>query len=580
MISARLLEIIAIVFILILSYAIYFTSQNAAEWDIRNALIDQQRQRQLETNKAISFHITSDLDSILARLNLIANAKSVQSSDFTNNQTQHLLAEQYSLIASLTGRPDEIFLVDNKGIVKTATQKGNFPNFNANLSNENYVIKTQKGLAPGVSISYQKNDSPKIVISYPILKEGTGEFLGLIAALMPSTFFANYGNIYRITSQYLAVLDRNGTHIVHGNKALIGSNFFDDYTQNFTRHNKELNDLVRKVLDGQSGYVIYRIASGERITTGFPVSLHDDPLFFIFLVTPTASLCGQVGDILQSQKTETILLLILVTASAVIFIIFLLIWTNRLDRAVYERTMQLKSLNEVLTSTNEKLQVQGTLQKDFINIAAHELRTPTQAILGYAEMLQHNPEKINYTTSILNNAVRLEALIEDVLDVSRIEGNGLLLNKTPFYIDELIQGIVNEFRTKESTRNAGVEIIYQNADKIKVIADSARVEQVINNLIENAIKFTGSGTITVEVKKDLSNRQAIVSIKDTGKGVDAEVLPNMFEKFVTKSQKGLGLGLYIARSIVESHRGKIWYEKNPDSNGSTFKFSLPLEDNE
>lgn len=580
MISARLLGIIAIVFILILSYAIYFTSQNAAEWDIRDALIDQQRQRQLETNKAISFHITSDLDSILARLNLIANAKSVQSSDFTDNQTQHLLTEQYSLIASLTGRPDAIFLVDNKGIVKTAIQKGNFPNFNANLSNENYVIKTQKGLTPGVSISYQKNDSPKIVISYPILKEGTGEFLGLIAALMPSTFFANYGNIYGITSQYLVVLDRNGTHLVHGNKALIGRNFFDDYTQNFTRHNKELNDLVRKVLDGQSGYVIYKIASGERITTGFPLSLHGDPLFFIFLVTPTASLYGQVGDILQSQKTETILLLILVTASAVIIIIFLLIWTNRLDRAVYERTMQLKSLNEVLTSTNEKLQVQGTLQKDFINIAAHELRTPAQAILGYAEMLQHNPEKINYTTSILNNAVRLEALIEDVLDVSRIEGNGLLLNKTPFYIDELIQGIVNEFRTKESTRNADVEIIYQNADKIKVIVDSTRLEQVITNLIDNAIKFTVSGTITVEVKKDLSKKQAIVSIKDTGKGVDPEVLPNMFEKFVTKSQKGLGLGLYIARSIVESHRGKIWYEKNQDSKGSTFKFTLPLEDNE
>lgn len=174
----RLLGIITIVFILILSYAIYFTSQNAAEWDIRNALIDQQKQRQLEINKAISFHITSDLDSILARLNIISNAKSVQSSDFTDNQTQDLLAQQYNLIASLTGQPDAIFLIDDKGIVKTTKQKGNFPNSNANLSNQDYVIRTQKELKPGISILYQKNDNPRIVISYPILKEGTDEFLG------------------------------------------------------------------------------------------------------------------------------------------------------------------------------------------------------------------------------------------------------------------------------------------------------------------------------------------------------------------------------------------------------------------
>ena len=160
----RLLGIITIVFILILSYAIYFTSQNAAEWDIRNALIDQQKQRQLETNKAISFHITSDLDSILARLNIISNAKSVQSSDFTDNQTQDLLAQQYNLIASLTGQPDAIFLIDDKGIVKTAKQKGNFPNSNANLSNQDYVIRTQKELKPGISILYQKNDNPRITL--------------------------------------------------------------------------------------------------------------------------------------------------------------------------------------------------------------------------------------------------------------------------------------------------------------------------------------------------------------------------------------------------------------------------------
>ncbi len=248
------------------------------------------------------------------------------------------------------------------------------------------MISAQKG-KPLVSILYQKNGRPRIVLSYPILKEGSDEFLGLVAALMPTTLFGNYGNIYGINSQYLAVLDKNATHIAHGNRALIGRNFFDDHTQNFTKHNPALNELIHKVLNGQSGYVIYRIASGERITTGFPVRLYDQPLFFIFVVTPTAPLYSQVDNILQSQKIETVLLLVLITASAVIFIIFLLLWTDRLDRAVSNRTIQLKELNKVLSLANEKLQLQDKIQMDFINIAAHELRTPSQAILGYAEML-------------------------------------------------------------------------------------------------------------------------------------------------------------------------------------------------
>lgn len=564
------------ILVLSLSYIIYFISQNDAEKDIKKTLKDQQVQRQLETNRAIAFHITSDFDSILARMNLIADSPSIQSGDFQSINAQILLNEQYSLITTLTARPDAIFIIDNKSIVRSLRQNGEFTNVNANLSTEDYVISSEQSLKPVVSVLYSKKDGPRIVLGFPILQEGTNKYSGLVVALMPSTMFGNYGNIYEINFQYIVVLDKNGNHIAHGNKALIGKNFFDDFTQNFTRHNAELNNLIKNVLQGQSGYLIYEITSGERITTGFPVKLYGEPIFFVFVVTPTAPLYAQVANILQLQKTETVLLLILVTASAVIFIIFLLFWTSRLDKAVNNRTLQLKSLNEVLAMANEKLELQDKMQKDFINIAAHELRTPVQAILGYAEMIKINPQKAEYLSSILYNASRLQEIIDDVLDVSRIESNRLPLEKELFFIEDLILEVAEDYSKRISVdSNTNVQFMGEKKDKIKLLADKTRIRRVLMNLINNAIKFTKSGSIIVQVTKDSAGKNMIISVEDAGKGVDPEVIPNLFEKFVTKSKKGLGLGLFIARNIVESHGGKIWFEKNPKG-GSIFKFTIPL----
>jgi signal transduction histidine kinase len=575
-ISIRFLGIISMIIVLSLSYIIYFISQNDAEKNIKNTLRDQQVQRQLETNRAIAFHITSDFDSILTRMNLIADSPSIQSGDFQSINVQILLNEQYSLITSLTARPDAIFIIDNKSIVRSLRQNGEFTNVNANLSTEHYVISSEQSLKPVVSVLYSKKDGPRIVLGFPILQEGTNKYLGLVVALMPSTMFSNYGNIYGITFQYIVVLDKNGNHIAHGNKALIGKNFFDDYTQNFTKHNAELNNLIKNVLQGQSGYLIYEITSGERVTTGFPVKLYGEAIFFVFVVTPTAPLYAQVANILQLQKTETVLLLILVTASAAIFIIFLLFWTSRLDKAVNNRTLQLKSLNEILAMANEKLELQDKMQKDFINIAAHELRTPVQAILGYAEMIKINPQKAEYLSSILNNASRLQEIIDDVLDVSRIESNRLPLEKEPFFIEDLILEVAEDYSKRISVdSNTNVQFMGEKKDKIKLLADKTRIRRVLMNLINNAIKFTKSGSIIVQATKDSAGKNVIISVEDAGKGVDPEVIPNLFEKFVTKSKKGLGLGLFIARNIVESHGGKIWFEKNPKG-GSIFKFTIPL----
>ena len=402
--------------------------------------------------------------------------------------------------------------------------------------------------------------------------------MGLVAAIMRPDLFNNYGNTYGISSPYLAVLDQNGTHIVHGNKALVGKNFFDEFAQNFTKHNEQLNTLIRNVLAGESGFALYSIASGERLTTGHPVYIRGVPTFFVFAVTPTDSLYSQIRDILAAQESETFLLLTLITISAGVFIIFLLIWTRRLDKAVEKRTQQLTSLNEVLSIANQRLEEQEQAERNFLNIAAHELRTPTQAVMGYAEMLKMNPSMTKYLDAVLNNANRLQRLVEDILDITRIENNLLVLRKEPIFVDEFVKKMVDDHADKISATKNDIQLQGGRLDHVKVFADKDRLHQVISNLMDNAIKFTPTGTIKVDAVVDPSDeKRVIISVADTGTGVDPDIQSKLFEKFASKSQKGTGLGLFIAKNIIEAHGGKIWFERNSDGKGSIFKFTLPLE---
>jgi signal transduction histidine kinase len=575
LISIRLLGIIAIGLVLVLSYLVYFLLQNATEENIKKVLLDQQKQRQNETTRAISFHIASDFDSILARLALIANSISGNLSD---QLVQKLVSEQYPEAGSTLVYPNQFILINRNGVVVAAIPPEGPLHLNDNLTGRNYLARPELFEKPFVSVLYQNNSNNLIIISYPIIQGTDEQKLGLVAAVMPPDLFQNYGNTYGINSPYLAVLDKNGTHIVHGNKALIGKNFFDDYTQNFTNHNKQLNTLISNVLAGKSGHALYSITSGERLTSGYPVYIGREPTFFVFAVTPTESLYSQIKDILASQESETFLLLTFITISAGVLIFFLLIWTRRLDKAVEKRTQQLTALNEVLSMANQRLEEQEKAERSFLNIAAHELRTPTQAIMGYAEMLKMNPSTNKYLDSILNNADRLQRLIEDMLDITRIENNLLTLRKEAIYVDELVQKIVDDYADKISAGKKNIQLEIGRLDHAKVFVDKSRLQQVISNLLNNAINFTPSGAIKIDIVADnLVEKRLIISISDSGSGVDPSIQSRLFQKFASKSQNGTGLGLFIAKSIVEAHGGKIWYERNPNKNGAVFKFTLPFQ---
>lgn len=255
---------------------------------------------------------------------------------------------------------------------------------------------------------------------------------------------------------------------------------------------------------------------------------------------------------------------------------------ENLNRLVKDRTRELEI-------ANEELKKQEKMQKEFINIAAHELRTPIQPILGLTEVLRSEEEdegKRRLIDVISRNAIRLERLAQDILDVTRIESQLLRLNKQKFNLNSLVLSIMEEYKKEIGDNDrSDIKLLYNPIEGKDIIvdADRGRITQVVSNLLGNAVKFTEEGTIMVstEVKNDdggsnNNNNIAVVSVKDTGSGIDPEIMPRLFTKFSSKSRKGTGLGLFISKSIIETHGGKIWAENNIDGKGATFSFSLPL----
>lgn len=241
-------------------------------------------------------------------------------------------------------------------------------------------------------------------------------------------------------------------------------------------------------------------------------------------------------------------------------------------------------INRKLREANERLEKNNKAQTEFINIAAHELRTPTQSIIGYCEMLEIFPERSKqYLDRLTRNADRLYTLTSDLLDATRIDIGILNLNNVDFNLTDTIREVADEISKKLYlvNKNADVDKIEPNiqlplpSHPIVVHADKDRIAQVLYNLLDNAIRFTKSGTITVSTRL-CSGNLVKVSVKDNGKGIDPEIHPKLFRKFATKSDRGVGLGLFISKSIVEAQGGSILGKNNKDGSGATFSFTLPL----
>jgi len=236
----------------------------------------------------------------------------------------------------------------------------------------------------------------------------------------------------------------------------------------------------------------------------------------------------------------------------------------------------------------EKMKEVEILEKDFINFAAHELRNPVQPIIGFSELLYskiENQEHRRLLEEVILNARRLEKLARIMLDVTRIENKSLILKKEIVETGKVVRDIIDSYNRKLGEKNAvnkgknleQLMIIQNGVKDLEVTLDKVRITQVICNILDNALSFSHEGKIKVVLKKEKRNRQnfLLVRVKDTGPGIDPEILSKLFTKFASKSDMGTGLGLFISKGIVEAHGGKIWAENNPNR-GATFSFILPI----
>jgi signal transduction histidine kinase len=585
---------ILIVFIIIFTFGLFFYQQNITEENIKHGIFNKFRDNQMDSTHVMAEHISSDLEVIMSNLQAVADLASLQDGESYDDRFKKFFEDKYLLLSKIT-KVDGLYLVNKDGIVTyDRVAEGKKSLVNKDISLREYIKETKNTMKPVFSNGYNGTDNVfKIALAAPIINLDNGQHMGIVVTKIPTiSFFEHHGNVHDINSQFLVVYDKKGNLLAVGaDEKLVGKNFFGETVQNFTNHNIILRNNTQALLQGIPGYAVYDFGLGERVTTTYPVFIGEIPEYFLQVVTPTNSLYSEINSVLLGEKIKTLSLIIGSIAAIMALVIFLVKWNLILNNLVKKRTKELQHSNKQflisnkeLSRVNEELKVHDRMQSEFINVASHEIKTPIQSILSYSELLSIHPEKREeFIEGIQRNATRLQRLSNEILDVTKIESKSLKLDKVLFNLNDLLSTVVNDYcTTMEDDRRQNINLFSEpSKDTLIVNADKERISQVISNLISNAIKFTKEGEIFVTAQKR-DDRDVMVTVRDTGEGIDSEVFPKLFSKFITTSFQGIGLGLYISKNIIEAHGGKIWAENNNNNNnkdgrgGAAFYFTLPL----
>ena len=580
-----LLGVISIIVIAMASYGLFFLIQYDNEKSIRESIFEQELERQIKSTNSISQHISSDLRYITSVLQDLADSVYLQNENLSGDKVDKIVDEKFRQLKSVT-EVDGLLITDKDGIINVHKTSKGLKNFvNIDLSSRDYMKQTKSSLQPVYSNGFTGIDGKyRIAITYPIVSVIDGHYIGTAIANLPTIdYFKTYGNVENIKSQFLVAFDKLGNLLAVGaSKDLVGKNFFGNVTQAFIDHNQVLNNLTHLMLAGNDGYALYNYGKGERLNTESPILVGTRPVYFLQVVTPTDRIYTTINSVLLNEGIKMFSLLTGTTAAIIVLVILLRKWYGMLQNEVRKRTRELNESNEKLMIANESLKKKDEAQNQFINIAAHELRTPIQPILNAIYLLQSanvkSEKRVQYFDIIRRNTDKLGRLAEDILDVTRIESDTFKLTIERINLYDLISNAVEEYRKNIQLVHTDLVINYESAvQNISVNGDKLRLGQVLFILLDNAGKFTKSGSILVT--SQIKSNTVQVVVKDDGPGIDPEILPQLFTKFVTKSDRGTGLGLFIAKNIIETHGGIIWAENSVQHQGAVFLFTLPLANN-
>ena len=614
-----LLIVIAVAAVILLIISYQYSTYNANEI-LKIASDDVRSNADIQAHH-LSTIVEQELDKVTAILQTLATAPAIHNGEIQRGRDIINLRQEAT--SNIT---DEYFWLDNEGKLmwssKFANNQSLYEQFNqTNLGNRLYfTIPQETGTTYYSSVIESLEGVPNIYVSMPIIGEGVNNdaavFEGVIVAGMRTDTVGNFlkNQIPSGFESDVGLLDKNGIILYTNNQTNTGKDYFGEEFQSSLsvilspKELVNLNNILQHSLRGDAGREDIT-AIGQTTTIAYrPVMVNGEHLATLYITSPHL-LTGSVNIAIDQQRYFNLVIIGSIGALAVGIACLILTWNRKLEKTVDAKTSELRQ-------ANEQLKIHDRMQKEFINIAAHELRTPIVPIIGFCELLysrikgrqqqqkgqgQQEKEEEEMAETILRNANRLAQLTEDILDVTRIESNTLKLKKERFNLNDVIVDAVADYR--EQIANGNVKLMYEpgNNNTFVVEADRRRVTQVISNLLNNSIKFTKEGSVTVTTtirRKDFvvadrdnnhgdgggGSEEVIIAIKDTGSGIDPELTPRLFTKFASKSYQGTGLGLFISKSIVEAHGGKIWAENNnnysSDSDrkhkGATFYFTLPV----
>jgi signal transduction histidine kinase len=546
--------------------------------------------------------LVRSMESISNNLQSLSNSISLL--DIKNDNIQRLFDSAQTSTKDLT---NGYYMFDMNGeIISKTSNKSITADYTGIRANSTELLLSPKTSNSTYysSIIDVDNQFPLLFISYPVLEtnvtqgnitiqSNASKFEGIVFTTID---LAKLGDFLQkeLSPEFasnVGLIDKNGVILYSKNRNVVGNNYLTPEFQDLIppEIKNEYNNILATSLTGGSG--LRDISFNENMTTIAyqPITVDGEFLWSLYISTPH-SLASNVGYLINQQKNFSTIVIIVVGSMAFGIAFLILSWNKRLEGAVESRTVQLKKTNESLTesnsllaSANKQLEIHDNMQKEFINVAAHELRTPIMPILGEAELIENDISDNDYArvskeqiSSIIRNAKRLDRLAADILDVTNIEGKSLKLNKASFDIDEILSELVTEYSRQiegDIAKNIKLKILYEPIH-VKIFADRYRITQVISNIINNAIKFTDQGVITIIGK--VNSTELSVQISDTGKGIDHEIISRLFDKFVSRSEQGTGLGLFISKNIIESHGGTIIGFNQDNGSGATFIFTLPL----
>lgn len=532
--------------------------------------------------------LINKINTVVSNLHVIADAPVVVRGEDEDELEARVL---FNTAGATIGRPlDFVAWLDSDGrLVWSSNVNATTWNQYAgiDLSSRPYFTEARDTREPYFSSVIESVDNiPRVFMSVPIV-DSSDEFKGIVYAgyrLDQAAELVEEQAIGEDSESTVLLLSKEGVLLHSPSSELVGRNLLSEEVQSQfipssipAAEKEKVDEVLRRALNGESGSADVTI-NGITNTVAFePVTINGSHFMTLFVLTPHV-FASDTMFMINQQQNVSIIIVALIGAVSLGMALIVLGWNKKLRAAVDARTAELQQANDRLVEGHK-------LQKEFVNIAAHELRTPLQPLLGIVEQLEEevvgkHQEEFKITKPevemLARNTKRLTRLTSDLLDVSRIESNSLKLKKERIDLQEKVKRVIEDSKSFIDNGRK-VDIVFEPSTSSPVIveADRLRMFEVLSNIIRNAINFTKEGVITVRLDQT-DDDYAQISVKDTGSGIDPGIFPKLFTKFASKSDTGTGLGLFITKSIIELHGGRIWAENNKDGEGgATFTFTLP-----